>query len=347
MTKQTVQAQAATNRWNVPRWREEIPKCKEFSLTQWRWEFLRRDAEYRQDWQTYRTSNHPVPLALDGDPDDFGFDIPYYPLEHEECWKDIWRILRKYGLARLLDPSVAAPQHLRFYFVPFAPDLEDNPQLRAIPIKADSIPWKLQYPYLAWFDLSKPITPQIRHYSALLKKEQAVAFQLVADHARDPNEKPETIEWDKIDENTPKPKSVNDAELVEFWALSQGINLKWKNSLAAVKRDKRPEETQYPTWLRVLDARAEKVSWAKIGTEVLGRDSDASSHARMAHKAAQNLWWKIPIERYLGSVMGMDGATWDDSHSVLPPLEAKKPLLLDWLDKLPPRLASIMFSSLA
>jgi hypothetical protein len=191
-----------------------------------------------------------------------------------------------------------------------------------------------------------PFKPQIRHYSALLKREQAFALQLIADRTQDPNKRPKKIEWHKIDENYPKPKSVIDAELVEIWAMSQGIKLKWTNSVVAVKRDKRPEETQYPTWLRVLDARGKKVSWTKIGTEVLGPPGDTSSHARMAHKGAQNLWWKIPIERSLGPGIGMEEARWEDSYSVLPPLEANKPLLLDWLDKLPPRLASIMFSSL-
>jgi hypothetical protein len=157
--KKTIQAQPPTDRWNVPDWRDEngYPKPEELSLAQWGWEFLRRDAEYRKDWENERENNHPFHLALEGDPEDFGFDIPYYPENHEDRWGDIWRILRKYGLARLLDPSVAAPQHLRFYFVPFAPDLADNPQLRTLPIKAHSIPWKLQNPYLAWFDLSKPI----------------------------------------------------------------------------------------------------------------------------------------------------------------------------------------------
>jgi hypothetical protein len=353
--KNTVQAQPGADLWknSIPHWKDEnmYPKKPEqLSLTQWRWEFLRRDAEYRKEWETYRDRKHPFSsLAIEGDSDDFDFDIPYYPQgnpKDEECWGDIWRILRKYGLARLLDPSVAEPKHLRFYFVPFAPDLEDNPQLRTLPIKAHSIPWKLQNPYLAWFDLSKPITPQLCHYSALLQREQAFAFQLLADRTRDPNTEPEKIKWDKIDENIPKPQSVIDAELVEILAQSGGIKLKWASSVSAVKRAKRPDEKQYPTWLRVLDARAKNVSWANIGKVVLRLDGDASSHARMAHKAAQKLWWKIPVERSLGPGIGGEEAKWEDSHSVLPSLQANKALLRDWLDKLPPRLARLMLSSL-
>jgi len=76
---------------------------------------------------------------------------------------------------RLLDPSVSAPQFLSFYFVPFAPDPEDNPEFRIKGVDLRSVPSKLQYPYLAWFDLSKPLRPQLDHYEEALQEELAIA----------------------------------------------------------------------------------------------------------------------------------------------------------------------------
>src|SRR5262245_53144640 len=93
--------------WGVPDWKNanEYPTVKDLDLTYWRWEFLRRDTHYRDEWTKYRADKSPFRIAMEGDADG-GFDLPYYPEEHENRWSDIWRFLRKYGLARLLDPTV-------------------------------------------------------------------------------------------------------------------------------------------------------------------------------------------------------------------------------------------------
>lgn len=74
---------------------------------------------------------------------------------------------------------MADPNDLRFYFVPFAPDLQNTPEFRKANIH--TIPWKLQYPYLAWFDLSKALEPQIGYYWELLTREQGFATEHLDD----------------------------------------------------------------------------------------------------------------------------------------------------------------------
>jgi len=337
--KKTVQAQPATDRSNFPDWRNEdgYPKPDDLSLTQWRWEFLRRDEEYRQEWETQLESNHPFRLALKGD-HDIGFDIPYYPEEYEERWEDIWRILRKYGLARLLDPSVCHPTDLRFYFVPFRPDLRDIPELKKGEIQ--TIPLNLKYPYLAWFDLWRPIDPQIEHYRKLLIREQRIAWGLFRNKKtlkqvlqdRKQGIKPELPTWVK-------------AELDASFSSDKN----WPGHSHA-RRDRIPVQEDWPKFLRVLDARSENSSWQSIGVKVLQLKksyAQASSNAKAVHKAALVMWWKISIERSLGQPLGMEEARWEDSHSVVPTMRGEHSLLFNWLDLLPPRLKTIFLSSLS
>ena len=344
--KNTVQAQPATDRWKVPNWRDEnmYPKVGQVTLDQWRWEFLRRDAEYRNQWESQRENRHPFHLALEGDPEDFGFDIPYYPENHEDRWEDIWRILRKYGLARLLDPSVPNPKDLRFYFVPFRPDPQDIPELKKANIR--NIPWKLQYPYLAWFDIWKPIEPQIEYYRELLKREKGFAL-------------------DRLDETIgrsgKKKTTWAEADLDAFIASWEPPSKKEKLMKQTVRppaiRARGPSQEDYPKFLRVLDAHSdktlEKTRWLTIGKEILKKGMDVydetqiRSHAKQTYKTAQAMWWKIPIERTLGPVSGMEDDGWKDSHSVLPPLGGEDSLLSNWLNLLPPRMKTILISSLS
>lgn len=322
----------------LPNWKnaEEYPKADELSSTEWRWEFLRRDAGYIKEWENYRLNKHPFSLALVGDSNDAGFDIPYYPPEYEDRWTDIWRLLRKYGLARLLDPSIASPQHLRFYFVPFAPDPKDNPVLRNIKIKEELIPWKLRLPYLAWFDIWKPIGPQLEFYAELLNREQSIALDLLTQRADDTK-------------GGKKKKGYIQSEIektIAFIEAGSKLPISIQHTSRA-KRDKRPKKEQYSRWLRVLDAKAHRASWGIIGKTLFADSYDPSIKARNAHLAATSLWWKIPVERSLGPVMGMEEARWQDFHSAFPPFESKDPILHNWLNLLPPQLSRIVVSSLS
>ena len=331
-----MRSDTATNRWNVPDWRKSTlyPKPDEVSDTQWRWEFLRRSDEYRRDWEIYQEDPHPYKIAIEGDPDDSTLYLPYYPQEHEDRWEDIWRFLRKYGLARLLDPSVPTPRYLTFHFVPFAADPKDNPEFRQAGVDIRSIPWQLQNPYLAWFDLSKPLHDQILHYVKAVQREKAIALDKLTYTSKSKGGKRE---------------SYLESERAMILAAIEGVEVKESNARPPSKRNKKSKREHWPTLLRLLDARdlKQKPSWATIGDLLYHDNKDPSSHARVTHnKTAQSLWWKIEIERNPGPNVWMDNVSWQDVDSVLPPLEANKPLLLDWLDKLPPRLSSIMFSAL-
>ena len=362
--KKTVQAQPATDGGNGFDWKDPslYPKPDDLSLTQWRWEFLRRDAEYQKDWKAYKASNHPFRFALEGDPEDECFDMPYYPEEFEDRWGDIWRILRKYGLARLLDPSVANPKHLRFYFVPFGADAQDIPELRKA--KIHTIPWKLQYPYLVWVDLSKALEPQTEYYWDLLKREQGIAIQRIKDEIeknkkkeyKEPQEEQERQEQNKK-EKRKKRNWIQDEIDTVFASINPSSEEQLMEQPVCVPAIKayKPSQKRWPTFLRVLDARGQKTPtpWKIICEQLLqeekeGLDYDtASGRAKQTHKAAQTMWRKIPIERSLGSPLGMEDARWADSHSVLPPFVVKKALLSDWLELLPPRLNTILLSSLS
>jgi len=96
----TAKTKKVPKNWNVPNWRDETqyPKPDEASLTEWRWQFLRRSPEYRKDWETYRKDKYPYKIAIEGDPNDATLHYPFYPEEHERQWNGIWRFLRKYGL---------------------------------------------------------------------------------------------------------------------------------------------------------------------------------------------------------------------------------------------------------
>jgi hypothetical protein len=332
---------AATKKYDGPdrTQPDQYPEPAQISLTHWRWQFLRRDREYRKEWEAYRARGGPFNIALEGNPSDPDLFFPYYPDEHEDLWDDIWRVLRKYGLTRLHDPSVSSPAELRFHFVPFAPDATDNPQLRGVEVR--SIPWQLQYPYLGWFDLWKPIEPQIRHYRALLQREQDFALQLLTDRAEHASSKGSK-------KGGKKRKSIIEAEMEEALAIAQGT---WDPSQfkvrSSAKRDRIPIIEQWPKFLRVIDAREQGASWGVIGKEILCVRDNVQANAKATYNAATTLWWKIRIERDQSQIVGIEeGLRMEDSFSIFPPLPAGKPLLQTWFDLLHPRLSRIMLSSL-
>ena len=321
----------------VPNWRDETcyPKPDELSANYWRWEFLRRDDGYRREWKRYRSSKHSFRLAIEGDQAE-GFDIPYYPEGHQDCWGDIWRLLRKYGLARLLDPAIARPHYLPFYFIPFAPDPLDDPQLQNIKIKEEHIPWKLRFPYLAWFDIWKPIKPQLDFYTELLNREQSIALDLLRQRA---------VEI-KGGKNT---KGFMQKEVEEIIAHLQSGSTAPRSARppSRARRDIDSKNELYPTRLRVLDARRQKASWGAIGKMLFAGENDCIGKARSEYRAAKSLWWKIPVERSLGPIIGMEEACFQDSYSVLPALESHDPIVNNWLNLLPPTLRRLVVSALS
>ena len=309
-------------------------------MSEWRWEFLRRDPEYIKDWQDYRSWGRNFELALKGDPEDdcYGFGLPYYPEEFEDCWDDVWRIFRKYGLARLLDPSISRPKHLWFHFVPFRADLKDIPELRTSRIQR--IPWKLQHPYLAWFELWNPIEPQIAFMTDVLKREQLFALQALAKLL------PEGAgRQNKTLKNWVPPE-------MEVLMRKPGERLKKRRSsiYPSAIRNRKLDPTDWPKHLRVWDAVNAGVSPKDIGVKVLGFPegdySKAISNAQAVYEAAQGMWRKIRAERIEAPAVGREEALYEDSHNVIPPIRKGSPRLDDWLTCLHPRLHKLLLTSL-
>jgi hypothetical protein len=107
------------NEWNVPDWRDEEqylkprPEKDDSDLLQWRWEFLRRDKQYRDDWRRIAVLDPDGKLALRGDPSRCDFTKPI-PLLIPEQLEDFHHFNRLYKLSRLLNPSVRNPSVLPF-----------------------------------------------------------------------------------------------------------------------------------------------------------------------------------------------------------------------------------------
>jgi hypothetical protein len=116
-------SKAATNQWNVLDWRDAslypvpLPESDDSDLPQWRWEFLRRDEEYREHWLRIRAIDPHGKLALLTAPPKRNF-ISTIPILVNEQAKDSLYFQRKYKLKHLLNPAHRKPCHLDFYLMP-------------------------------------------------------------------------------------------------------------------------------------------------------------------------------------------------------------------------------------
>jgi hypothetical protein len=116
-------ARAASNEWNVPDWKDEsqypipLPEKDDSDLFQWRWEFLRRDKEYRQDWLRIRAKDPEGKLTSLDHPSesDILSEIPVLVVEQ---YKNPFYFQKKYKLKKLLNPALRKPRHLAFYPYP-------------------------------------------------------------------------------------------------------------------------------------------------------------------------------------------------------------------------------------
>ena len=141
-----------SSKWGIPDWKDPLayPNHKNKVDKIWKWEFLRRDSNYRKDWDKHRHSGHPFQLAVLEEDDSKPIsneDYDFYPEQHPDLWGEIRRLLCTYGLPRLHCPALSFPKHLNFYVVPKDEIL--------IPI-----------------DLSRPIQQQLDHFRLYLKQHQ-------------------------------------------------------------------------------------------------------------------------------------------------------------------------------
>jgi hypothetical protein len=113
----------AHNEWNVPDWRDEnlyptpLAEKDDSDLLQWRWEFLRRDEEYRQDWLRIRAKDPEGKLAILDDAPAYS-TISDIPLFVKEQYNNPYYFQKKYKLKKLLNPAQSKPRHLPFYPYP-------------------------------------------------------------------------------------------------------------------------------------------------------------------------------------------------------------------------------------
>lgn len=142
---------AASSEWNVPDWRDGSaypvprPEGDDSDLLQWRWEFLRRDEEYREDWLRIRAIDPEGKLALL--PDSAKYLDWTVPVLMKEQYKDPYYFQKKYKVKRLFNPRHKKPANLAFYPLP----------LNYITMK---------------FDLDMPMHYQIIRAEQVLKKYQ-------------------------------------------------------------------------------------------------------------------------------------------------------------------------------
>lgn len=115
----------------------------------WAWEFLRRNPDYRNDWEIalssscYKESDHPETLSFKGG-------------------RSKWGLL----FDHIIDPNVEKPSvdypYCLFYTYGYYYDKED----------LNSLPDLKKTEVLALIDLAKPIPQQLDHFKALLEEDQ-------------------------------------------------------------------------------------------------------------------------------------------------------------------------------
>ena len=145
-----------------PNWTDEAtyPLAQKLNDTFWRWEFLRRRADYRQDWEMYYQTTYEYDVACAND--------PKYPTrygkkvvspDHPAFKARMPNSLEKYHLSGLPNPTIAKPWMLSFdanygrmYFGQ-GPDWMGGGEEVSLCLSE----WRVA----AVFDLKKPLSPQL------------------------------------------------------------------------------------------------------------------------------------------------------------------------------------------
>lgn len=146
----------------VPNWKDEetYPRPDSLNDTFWRWEFLRRRSDYRQDWEKHYTQTYEFDVGCAND--------PHYPTryrkkvfspDHPAFKARMPNSLEKYHLSGLPNPAIAKPWMLSFdsnygriYFGQ-GPDWLGGGEEVSLCLSE----WRVA----AVFDLKKPIPAQI------------------------------------------------------------------------------------------------------------------------------------------------------------------------------------------
>lgn len=173
-----------SNTWNVPDWRnpDEYPKPEDLSHTLWRWEFLRRHPDYREDWKTHAEASYqwqveqasketPIRHVPTLDDPVFRANVLYLGDRIEDDPQLFIHALdriRKYGTwGAMPNPSIRVPAHFQFKLT-FSGCLCGPDEYNNISLKENEVMFS--------FDLSSPLLKQVKMVHRLLKHLQVNKF---------------------------------------------------------------------------------------------------------------------------------------------------------------------------
>ena len=181
--------------WGVPDWSDEgaYEALQDLDNSHWRWEFLRRRQDVREDWLENAETTYEVNLKRTCDPEDPIYQATVFELDSPRFRADVPNCLLKYNLAGLPNPAISKPYCLMFRetidFTSFSnrkdvskTDIETSidPTIKQTVLE-DAENHRHQFERLAFespeffhirapirkgvewiFDLTKPLAPQLR-----------------------------------------------------------------------------------------------------------------------------------------------------------------------------------------
>ena len=163
--------------WGVPDWRDASAYEIARSPRQWRWEFLRRRPDYREDWLKHYEPGYREALAIYRD-----IPLPDGVTSWEEHFSGFasypdsaW----KYGIAPLIDPSRACSE-----FELWQVSQNEHPRYLDFASRDRFREMKDGGYRVVVFDLNKPLGEQLRKAEVRLKQEQNGALGGVLDRRR-------------------------------------------------------------------------------------------------------------------------------------------------------------------
>lgn len=155
-------------------WMDEAtyPSPNDLNDSFWRWEFLRRRADYRQDWANFYPQTYEYNLGCARNPSyPTRFNKPVFPPDHPAFKARMPNSLEKYHLSGLPNPAIAKPWMLSFdsdygriYFGQ-GPDWMAGGDEVSLCLPE----WKVA----AVFDLKRPLNGQIEKIKADLTEWQS------------------------------------------------------------------------------------------------------------------------------------------------------------------------------
>ncbi|MCB1347230.1 MAG: hypothetical protein KDK11_00755 [Maritimibacter sp.] len=240
------------NHWGIPDWRDPQAYTgnESWKLGRWRWEFLRRWSDYREEFEV-ALSEQSDALAV---PAGATLDKGHLTGGELRAWPFLdWRA-RRYGLSEFLDPVISD----WFYWIPDFPDgvRIDGRSGKDIEVGRDNRPvvFDADYVLAISFDVRRPLAQQIKKASEYLKGYQKGLF---AEEALRDGVEPGADLWSEVRRRT-APRKLH--------------------------------RTKWLGYLRAIDARADGASLNDIAEHVLphhhGRRDAKAAHNLLTQAVA-------------------------------------------------------------